>query len=90
VQVLGAGGVGVLYLIPHSVPVTSITFDGSRNVVLVLNEEAANVTVEMSLNLSDPEGWAEVTADVVSPNTLSISAAAHGNAPAAFFRVSKK
>jgi len=59
-------------------------------VVLIVEGGTENVKVEVSFDLSDPNGWAEVTADVVSPNTLRISAAAHGNAPAAFFRVNRK
>ncbi|MCL2104189.1 MAG: RCC1 repeat- and reductase domain-containing protein [Kiritimatiellaeota bacterium] len=92
VQVLGAGGEGMLYLLAEvqGVYVTAITVDGSRNVTLVLDGEAAGVTVEMSLDLSDPLGWSEVPSGLitpVSPNTIKIDAAALGSAKAAFFRV---
>jgi uncharacterized repeat protein (TIGR02543 family) len=77
----------------QGVPVTSVTVDGSRDVVLILDGNAANARVEMSLDLSNPNGWTEVPTGMITPvsaNAIRISAAAHNNAPAAFFRVSKK
>jgi len=95
VQVLGAGGDGMLYLLAEvqGVSVTAIMVDSLRNVTLVLDGEAENATVEMSLDLSDPTGWTEVPSNlitIVSENTIQISASAHGSAPAAFFRVRGK
>lgn len=81
---------------PQNVVITSVTIDASGNVNLVLDNlsAAANVTVCVSHDLANPNGWVEYQADApngvvtrTSQHSVRVNAAALNNLPAAFFKV---